>query len=160
MQVKDCTLAVLHEIIQVCLDWTNSHLHDFQVGEARIGEPSEEDSPHFDADEARVRLSQLAEQGFKKFGYIYDFGDTWQHVVQIEKVLEAEPGVRYPRCVAGKRAGPPEDCGGVWGYANLLEALGDPAHKDHEEMSDWVPEDYDPEACDLELINDELKALR
>jgi hypothetical protein len=159
VQVKDCTLAKLHNIIQVCLDWTNSHLHDFEVGEERYGEPDPEGMMEYDADERRVKLSQLVARGIKKFVYVYDFGDHWTHVLQIEKVLPAESGVSYPRCMTGKRAGPPEDCGGPWGYTDLLSILRDPAHASHEEMSDWVPEGFDPETFDLALINEELQAL-
>jgi hypothetical protein len=160
VQVADCSLAKLHNIIQVCLDWTNSHLHDFEVGAERIGERDDEGLHEYDADEKRVKLSQLVSRGTKRFVYVYDFGDHWTHAIEIEKEVPSAAGIHYPRCLTGKRAGPPEDCGGPFGYAHLLTVLSDPAHKSHEEMTEWVPEDFDPEIFDLALINEELEALR
>jgi hypothetical protein len=96
-------------------------------------------------------------QGFKKFTYTYDFGDNWRHVIQVEKVLAAEPGARYPRCVGGKRACPPEDCGGPWGYGDFLEAISNPKHPEHEDMLEWAGDEFDPEAFDLEAVNEELR---
>jgi hypothetical protein len=159
LQVRDCTLARLHAIIQTCMDWTNSHMHEFQVDGMHYGEPDPYGEMEFDGNEAQVKLSKLAARGVKKFQYTYDFGDNWLHVVQLEKIVDPEPGATYPRCLTGKRSGPPEDCGGSWGYANLLKILSDPKHKEHEDMSDWVPEDFNPETFDLDYINDELKAL-
>src|SRR5262249_4936275 len=105
------------------------------------------------------RVGQIANMGYKKFRYTYDFGDNWRHTIQVEKVLAPAAGERYPKCVKGKRACPPEDCGGVWGYAELLEALADPKHKRHEELKEWVGGEFDPEAFDIEAVNDELQAL-
>ncbi len=83
-------------------------------------------------------------------------GDNWEHTIQIEKVLEAEAGVRYPRCIAGKRACPPEDCGGPWGYGDFLEAIQNPAHPRHKELLEWVGDEFDPEAFDIDAVNEEL----
>jgi hypothetical protein len=159
VQVKDCTLGQLHDVIQVCMDWTNSHLHDFVVAGQRFGAPSPDVTLKFDGDEAGIKLSDLLKRKIEEFHYKYDFGDDWDHIIQVEEILPAEPGIQYPRCLTGKRSGPPEDCGGAWGYANLLQILSDPKHAKHQEMNDWVPEAFDPEGFDLELINDELKAL-
>ncbi|HEX6827894.1 MAG TPA: plasmid pRiA4b ORF-3 family protein, partial [Burkholderiales bacterium] len=87
----------------------------------------------------------------------YDFGDDWFHAIKVEKVLEPEAGAVYPRCVEGGRACPPEDCGGVWGYANMLEALADPKHEEHEEYLEWLCGPFDTEAFDLDAVNRELK---
>jgi hypothetical protein len=92
--------------------------------------------------------------------YEYDFGDGWEHEILVEKILQSEPGVRYPVCLAGKRACPPEDCGGVWGYESLLEALRDPEHPEHNDMLEWIGEDFDPEAFDLDSINQDLRSIR
>jgi hypothetical protein len=80
--------------------------------------------------------------------YVYDFGDDWVHKVVVEKVLPADPRISYPVCVAGKRACPPEDCGGVWGYREFLAAISDPDHPEHEEMLEWVGGAFDPEEFD------------
>jgi hypothetical protein len=92
--------------------------------------------------------------------YEYDFGDSWEHVIKVEKILPAMPGVRIPLCLAGKRACPPEDCGGAWGYEHLLEVLRDPAHEEHNEMLEWLGGEFDPEAFDIDATNVELRTLK
>lgn len=91
--------------------------------------------------------------------YEYDFGDSWEHEMLLEKILPAEPDVFYPRCLKGKRACPPEDCGGIWGYAELLEELRDEAHSEHETYLEWLGDDLDPEAFDLDEINELLQEM-
>ncbi|HKS71099.1 MAG TPA: plasmid pRiA4b ORF-3 family protein, partial [Ktedonobacterales bacterium] len=92
--------------------------------------------------------------------YRYDFGDDWRHAIRVEKILPPEPGAQYPRCLTGKRSGPPEDCGGIWGYAELIETLQNPEREDYEEMREWVGDDFDPEAFSVETINAALRQLR
>jgi hypothetical protein len=92
--------------------------------------------------------------------YEYDFGDGWEHGIQLEKIVGPEPGVHYPRCLAGRRACPPEDCGGVWGYAELLEILADPRHPEHAERLEWLGGPIDPEAFDPDEVNNLLKRVR
>ena len=159
VQVKDCSLAKLHEIIQVCMGWEGYHLYAFEVGGEDYGEPDPNGMMETE-DSRRLKLSQLVAQGVKKFTYTYDFGDDWQHILQIEKTLPAEAGVHYPRCTAGKRACPPEDCGGSWGYPDFLEAIQNPEHPEHEDRLEWIGEDFDPEAFDLDAVNEELGATR
>lgn len=156
VQVKDCTLTKLHDIIQTCISWDGYHLHAFEIGGEQYSEPDPEGMMEAE-DERKVKLSQVVAQGYKKFSYTYDFGDNWDHTIQVEKVLDAEPGVRYPRCIAGKRACPPEDCGGPWGYADFLEAIQNPKHLEQEEMLEWVGGEFDPEAFDIEAVNEELR---
>lgn len=103
-----------------------------------------------------VRLAGLLRKPGDRLTYVYDFGDSWEHEVQLEKVAETEPGVAYPRCIAAERACPPEDCGGIPGYEMLLEALADPEHPDHDEMREWLGGGFDPEEVDLDRINREL----
>jgi hypothetical protein len=91
--------------------------------------------------------------------YVYDFGDGWTHRLTVEKVLAAEPGVGYPRCVSGRRACPPEDVGGPWGYDGFLEAMADPTHPEHEQYREWVGGPFDPAAFDLDEVNEELAVL-
>jgi len=156
VQVKDCALAKLHDIIQKCMGWDGYHLHAFEVGGEQYGQP-DPDGMMETEDERRLKLSQVVARGFQKLSYTYDFGDNWDHTVQVEKVLDPEPGVRYPRCLAGKRACPPEDCGGPWGYGDFLEAIQDPRNERHEELLEWVGGEFDPEAFDIEAVNEELR---
>ena len=95
-----------------------------------------------------------------KFVYEYDFGDSWEHELLVEKILPPEKGAHYPRCIKAKRACPPEDVGGVWGYDDFLEAIQDPDHPDHEDMLEWVGGEFDPEAVDLDEINETLRYFR
>jgi len=106
-----------------------------------------------------VRLNQIADAG-AKFVYEYDFGDSWEHILLVEKVLPMEPDQQYPVCIKGKRACPPEDVGGVWGYYGFLEAIQDPDHPEHEDYLEWIGEDFDPEAFDLDAVNAALRALQ
>jgi hypothetical protein len=163
--VKDCTLAKLHDIIQISMGWDDYHLHVFEIGGEQYGssEQWQEQDPWGDsetADERKVKVSQLLDRDFKKFRYEYDMGDGWEHTIQIENVLPAEAGVRYPRCIEGSRACPPEDCGGPWGYGDFLEALRDPRHPEHADMLEWVGGEFDPEQFDPETVNQQFAGLR
>ena len=159
VQVKDCTLGKLHDTIQSVMGWTNSHLHAFEIGGEQYGEPDPSGMLET-KDERKMKLSQVVAQGHKKFSYTYDFGDNWDHLIQVEKVLDAEPGARYPRCLAGERACPPEDCGGSWGYPDFVEAIQNPKHPEHKDLKEWVGGEFDPEAFDTEAVNEELRAIR
>jgi Plasmid pRiA4b ORF-3-like protein len=153
--LKDCALPKLHNIIQVCFGWGGFHLHAFDIGGEQFSEPDPDGMMDCE-DEIKIKLSQVVDQGFKKFSYTYDFGDNWDHLIEIEKTLPAEAGLKYPLCVAGKRACPPEDCGGLSGYGNFLQAVANPKHPEHENMVEWIGEDFDPEAFDLDEINSRL----
>lgn len=149
------TLGKLHRILQVIMGWDNAHLHQFIIGDNYYGEPSTEDT----LNESRVRLHQLFLKEKSKFIYEYDFGDSWEHELLVEKILPATEGKTAPVCLKGKRACPPEDVGGIWGYADFLEAIGDPEHPEHEDMMEWGG-GFDPEAFVLEEVNDYLKKIR
>ncbi len=151
----EATLADLHDVIQTAFGWENAHLHQFVIGGDFFGvsDPMGGMWDESMEDERRVSLRDAVGLRRKKFVYEYDFGDGWIHDILVEKVLAPEAGVAYPRCLAGKRAGPPEDCGGPWGYAALLEAVGDPDHPEHDEMLEWLGEEHDPEAFDRDVLN-------
>jgi hypothetical protein len=158
IEVNDCTLSKLHDIIQVVMGWDGYHLWAFEIGGEQYGDDR---SGELEMASARkTKLSQFVQAGVKKFSYVYDFGDNWDHVIQIEKVLEPEPKVNYPRCTKGSRACPPEDCGGPWGYGDFLEAIQDPGHESHKEMWEWVGGEFDAEAFDIEGVNKELTSVR
>ena len=166
IQVRgDTRLDKLHHILQTVMGWWDAHLHQFIVGgrgHIYYGEPN----PDFAdwgmdmQDETKVRLYQLAAGEKFRFVYEYDFGDGWEHDLLVEKILPPEEGVAYPRCLKGKRACPPEDVGGVWGYGYFLEAIHDPDHPEHEEFLEWIGGDFDPEAFDLAEVNEALQRLR
>jgi hypothetical protein len=153
------TLAQLHPILQVVMGWYDAHLHQFIVDGTYYGVPDPDDFVEV-KDERRVRLNQIAPMETSKFIYEYDFGDSWEHELLVEKILSPEKGARYPVCIKGRRAGPPEDVGGVWGYDEFLEAIRDPDHPEHEDYLEWIGGEFDPEAFDLDEINDALSHLR
>jgi hypothetical protein len=158
IQVRgEITLAKLHSILQVVMGWQDYHLHAFRVDGMQYGQP-DPDLPM--RSDKSVKLAQLIPGEKFKFRYEYDFGDSWEHVLTVEKVLPPEPEAHYPRCLAGKRACPPEDVGGIWSYPNFLEAIRNPEHPQHEELLDWIGGDFDPEAFDLEAVNRELAAIK
>ncbi len=159
VQVNDCSLDELHEVIQICMGWEDDHMHAFEIRAKRSRRRVADDDPD-QWDPASTKLSDLLERGRDRFLYEYDFGDSWWHTITIEKTLPPEERARYPRCMEGQRACPPEDCGGPWGYWGLLEAIRDPDHESHLDMLEWCGEKFDPEAFDLEQVNRELGYLR
>lgn len=161
VEVPDCTLADLHAVVQVAMGWYDCHLHAFRIGRREYSIPPPKGlglDMDLDMEDSRqITLAQIATSGVKKFHYQYDFGDSWEHTIQIEKTVEREPGAHYPRCVAGKRSCPPEDCGGVWGYADFLEAIADPKHEQHSELLEWAGGEFDPDAFDPEAVNSRMR---
>ena len=157
------TLAQLHDLLQTAMGWQDCHLHEFSAGERLFGKPNPEDRlmgmPPVE-NERTVRLSSLLGRIGAKVRYTYDMGDGWEHNIVLEKRLSADPGTAYPVCTGGKRACPPEDCGGIGGFYNLLDAVSDPTHEEHDELLDWVGEDYDPDAFSIDQINQMLTPLR
>jgi Plasmid pRiA4b ORF-3-like protein len=156
------TLARLDRIIQATMGWTNSHLHTFTVGGVIYAEPSPEWEIEI-KDERRVRLSAVAREEGEAFVYEYDLGDSWRHQVLVEEVL-VEPGEGGgPRCLAGERACPPEDSGGVGGYYDMLVTLRDRDDEEYESTKVWVESmtggPFDPEAFDVGAANEAIEAL-
>jgi Plasmid pRiA4b ORF-3-like protein len=153
IQVKDCTLDKLHEHIQTAMGWTNSHLHQFRIGEQRYADPMlmEEDFEEFGyEDSTSTKLSDILPKTDTRFRFVYeyDFGDSWHHEVLFEGRPAIEPKVTYPLCLEGARACPPEDVGGVWGYAGFVEAIQNRGHERHKELLEWAGGKFHPEAFD------------
>jgi len=153
IQVTDCTLDKLHEHIQTSMGWTNSHLHRFRIGDKQYGDPMlmEEDMEEYGyIDSTTTMLSEIVPKGGKRLRieYEYDFGDGWQHEVLFEGCPPVDPKAKYPLCLEGARACPPEDCGGVRGYDDFLKAIRDKHHEEHEEMLEWEGGWFDPEEFD------------
>jgi hypothetical protein len=161
IQTKDCSLVDLHALIQVTMGWDFEHLYRFIIGGERYA-----DLDMVSQDDARdvcdTNLSEVlpAQNRRPRFAYEYDFGDEWMHQLIVEERFPPEPGVKYPICVAGQRACPPEDCGGPWGYPGFVEAIINPGHREHDELLDWVGGEFDPEEFDLESVNKELRRMR
>ena len=155
VQTNDCSLDELHDIIQVCMGWEDEHMYAFVIDGEEFGRSSEAEY-----DSRYVRLGEVVAEGHTRFRYDYDFGDDWRHTIDIEKTLSAEEGVRYPRCVKGQRACPPENCGGPYGYPYFLEKIDDPEHEEHEDALAWVGDDFDPEEFALDEVNEGLHHLR
>lgn len=156
-----CTLSELHQTLQLVMGWQNAHLHEFEIGGDRFGIPDPDGFDNDIGDQSTVTLKDLALAASATFRYTYDFGDGWLHQVLVEKVLSpSEAQGPYPQCLKGKRACPPEDCGGIWGYEDILSRWDDAGDPDIEELIDWLGGDFDPEAFDLAAINQRLKPLQ
>jgi len=156
---RDTDLHTFHHILQIVMGWSNAHPHIFIVGGTFYGVPDPEYG--FEVkDEKETSLNQVISDAKNKFTYEYDFGDCWQHEILIEETLPVKTGARYPFCLGGKRASPPEDCGGIWEYADILEAVRDPDHPQYYDMLKWVEEGFDPESFDIDEINRELRTVR
>ncbi len=187
---SDIVLGELHEVIQIAMGWTNSHLHRFDQRvkiskDERIrlwqkdswtprewarlhggrkfvtkvtpwGEPTEMEGE----DEEAVTLGEVCPKVKNSLIYEYDFGDGWEHAIEVQKIIEPEPGVQYPVCLGGKKACPPEDCGGICGYYELLETISDPEADDHDDMLEWLGGDFDPDAFNLDEVNATLAEWR
>ncbi|MGF1601491.1 MAG: plasmid pRiA4b ORF-3 family protein, partial [Thermosynechococcaceae cyanobacterium] len=146
IQVSETTtLAQLHSVIQAAMGWEGFHLHKFSISE--------------DEEDETLTLAELCVDELFSFTYLYDFGDMWQHEIEVEKRIESESEKTYPVCLAGKQACPPEDCGGDWGYAHLLKVLKNPRHPEHRDRKEWVGSGFDPKAFDRQEVNRTLREL-
>jgi len=155
------TLAKLHGILQWTLGWTNSHLHEWQIADRRYGMP-DRDWPEEEplTDDRRARLQSFIEAGVRRFVYLYDFGDGWEHVVKIEDLVPPRSDQAPIVCLAGANACPPEDVGGPYGYADFLAILADPGHDEHADAVAWAGGSFDPTAFDLDTTNHILKTIK
>jgi hypothetical protein len=162
IQTSDCTLDNLHECIQTAMGWTNSHLHLFKIGGVIHGDPQllydsrEDDKPPVNS--LRTKLSKIVPKDGKRFTiqYEYDFGDCWEHEILFEGFPPPEKNVRYPLCIEGERACPPEDVGGVPGYEEYLKAISNTKHKRHKEFLGWRGP-FDPDKFDAKAATKEMQ---
>ncbi|MGC9349730.1 MAG: IS1096 element passenger TnpR family protein [Anaerolineae bacterium] len=152
----------LHLVIQIAMGWQDYHLHQFIVDGTYFGVPHPDysDFGMEMRDESRVRLDEIVSRAGARIKYEYDFGDGWLHTILVEEILPADPDQDYPVCIKGKRACPPEDVGGPWGYQHLLQALRDPSHPEHEDYTVWAGYNFDPEAFELDAVNAQLRDLQ
>ena len=161
----NANLGWLHAVLQVAMGWTNSHLHQFKLGGKFYSDPRHhfaeyEGDPEI-LDESQVTLQQLAPRAKDTLGYEYDFGDSWEHEITVEKILPPDSAAATTAlCLDGARACPPEDCGSVWGYADLLKILKNRKHPEHKTMKDWLGRPFDAEAFDPAKTNLWLRKLK
>lgn len=190
---SNATLGYLHQVIQIAMGWTDSHLHQFILEDKSRGIPDPKalakllregrheewlaaqrstrvfapkvapfgDSLEMDGeDEAGVALADVCPKVKDRLMYEYDFGDSWEHTIEVQKIEPPRRGVKYPICLAGKRACPPEDCGGIWGYYRLLDVVNDPDHEEHADLSEWLGEGFDPDEFNIDEANQQLAKMR
>ncbi len=158
---ENITLAKLHGALLGAMGWGGGHLHEYEIAHQRYGIPDDEwPDPEPMIDERRARLKPLIETGLRRFTYIYDLGDHWEHTITVEDLVPPAPGSRPVRCTAGENACPPEDVGSASGYAEFLAAIGDPTHEDHTSMLAWIGGSFDPVAFNLEDVNERLADIK
>jgi len=157
---SDLLLSDFHEVIQSSMGWTDSHLHHFIIDKTfyaeRIGDDDFWDEMN-NVDYKKIKISDLLKAEKDKIIYEYDFGDSWEHEIKLEKILPYDEKKKYPICIAGRMQCPPEDCGGVWGYADLLEILKQPDHEEYENYMEWFEDGIDPEYFNKDEINELLR---
>jgi hypothetical protein len=152
------SLYKLHKILQVVMGWDDYHLYEFLIGQERFSE-SDPEYPEI-KNARRIKLCNILTTVKTKLIYTYDFGDNWEHEITVEKIIPSEQELKYPICLGGKRACPPEDCGSSSGYDRLLRIIRNPSDKEYKEMMKWLGGSYDPEYFDLEKVNQSLRAIR
>ncbi len=156
------TLLKLHRTLQVLLGWQDYHLHQFTVNGAVYGQRFadwREANPDM-LDERGVRLSRIAPPVGTRLLYEYDFGDSWKLEIVVESINVQQEGSGYAVCLGGQRAGPPEDVGGLGGYAEFLTAIRNPRHPEHDSWLEWAGGSFDPERFDVSAVNQALKRIR
>ena len=152
----DIKLPDLHKVIQTVMGWTNTHLHQFMIKGDYYSAPDEDSMSEY-IDYRKTLLSQVVNQEGMEFTYEYDFGDSWEHTITLEKILSKDQNKYCPVCLDGERSCPPEDCGSSIGYKHLLEVLRNPAHEEYAELSEWVGDYFESEEFDIEIVNKLLK---
>ncbi len=157
---SDLLLPDFHKIIQTSMGWTNSHLHQFIKNKTFYTERMPDDdlwNEMNNVDYKKMKISDLLKKEKEKIIYEYDFGDGWEHNIILEKILPLDDKITYPVCLKGKMNCPPEDCGGVWGYSEMLEILKQPDHEEYESYIEWLGGEFDPEYFDKDEVNELLR---
>jgi len=157
---SDLLLSDFHKVIQTSMGWTNSHLHQF-IKNRTFYTVKMQDDDFWDemdnVDYKNMKVSDLLKKEKDKIVYEYDFGDGWEHDIILEKILPSDSNAKYPTCLNGKMNCPPEDCGGVWGYSDMLEILKNPDHEEYENYIEWLGEKFDPEYFNKDEVNELLR---
>jgi len=161
---SNITFHLLHEIIQKVMGWGDYHLYEFTIDDVHITDEETimealDDEEELE-DSAKTKLEKFVNEEKQKILYEYDFGDGWEHNIIVEKILPDTGKLKFPVCVDGKNACPPEDCGGLGGYYEFLDAIQNPNHPEHIQMLNWIGGKFDPEEFNLEFINLQLKNIK
>ncbi|MCD6543421.1 MAG: plasmid pRiA4b ORF-3 family protein [Flavobacteriaceae bacterium] len=154
----DTNFVDFHDIIQIAMGWDDYHLHQFETGDYTIAEPDEFMDIE-SIDPSSLTINEVLKKIGDKIKYEYDFGDGWAHTIQLEKIIPYQLNKNYPTCIRGKRACPPEDCGGIWGYENMREIIKDKKHPEYRKTIEWVGIDFDPDYFDIEYVNETLEDI-
>ena len=143
------------------MGWANSHLYEIRAGGAGWSTPYPDADWAGDFIDARkARLADIIEDiGSRTLKYLYDFGDGWEHTIKVERLIDREPGILYPRLIEAKGHCPPEDVGGPWGYGEFLEAIADPSHERHRELKEWFADDFNPHVVDVDWLSEDVAEL-
>ena len=158
---SDMRLSELAGVLEAAMGWMGGHLHAFDADGVLYEIPDEEGfGRRTTRDERKAQLGQALRDVRARMRWDYDFGDGWEHDVVVEAIEPRAGDVRYPRCLAGRRACPPDDCGGPWGYNELLAAVADPLHVEHQSLTVWAPSGFDPEAFDVEVATEMMRSAR
>jgi hypothetical protein len=165
IQIQDCTLQKLRNHIQQAMGWTNSHHYQFEIQKQCYGDPAmlSEGFDEFEClDSSKTLLSSILSERRKRFAfnYEYDFGDGWKHEILYEGIPPIDTKAKYPICLEGEGACPPEDCGGAWGYIHLLNVLEDPEHVEHRELKEWIGGHFDSEEFDSKRATKDMRNRR
>jgi len=144
------------------MGWLDYHLHRFEISDRLYGQPEIAGDDHIGPplfSDRNTHIAQLLERGVDRFTYTYDFGDDWRHDIEIEQTLQAQAGVEYPILVTGERRGPPEDCGGPFGFTEFLTAISDPGHPNHTDAMDWYGKPFDADEMELDKVEAMLSRI-
>lgn len=161
IQVTDDTLFTdLHDIIQISMGWESGHTYEFMINKTRVydfGPDVDTGDNPYERDSMDTSLSECVNMIKTRFTYVYDFGDSWEHTIKLEKILPETEGQEFPVCIEGERACPPEDCGGIWRYQHMLHVMADTNHPEHETIKEWLGQDWDADFFDIKQVNDTLQ---
>lgn len=152
----DNQLLDLHYAIQISMGWYDSHLYQFEKDGVHYGDPEALEDTKI-VDDSMVDITEIFKNEKDKLDYTYDFGDNWKHTITLEKIIDVKQPLEHMMCVGGKRNCPPEDCGGIPGYLEIIETLKTPDTPEYEEMEQWLGEVFDPEFFDVQIVNDSFK---
>jgi hypothetical protein len=168
---NDLTLEGLHYVIQIVMGWGNCHLHQFIAenvlytnGSLRntddeYGLLDAEELERQDRNEKQYTVAHLLSKENDDIIYEYDLGDSWTHQVKLKKILPVDANAHQPRCIKGEKACPPEDCGGIWGYTDMLDTLRTTENSENTQLLTWFGEDFNPDHFDIEAVNRTLRHL-